>query len=56
MKNAWGIDFCFKRQDSTGTTKFVWDQDNVIQETDDADASQVVYTLEPLTYGNLIRS
>ena len=45
---------CFQKQDSTGTTRFVWDKENVLQETDQNNATQVTYTLEPLAYGELI--
>jgi RHS repeat-associated protein len=40
--------------DSAGTTNFVWDEQNVLQEADQTNTTQVTYTLEPLTYGNLI--
>ena len=40
----------------TAETKFVWDEesDNVLLETDDFDATQVVYTNEPGQFGSLI--
>jgi RHS repeat-associated protein len=41
-------------QDSGGTTKHVWDGQNVLLETDGADATGVVYSLEPVQFGNLI--
>jgi RHS repeat-associated protein len=43
-----------KLEDSTGTSKFVWDDQNILLETDASDLTQVVYTLEPVVYGNLI--
>jgi RHS repeat-associated protein len=43
-----------KKEDSTGTVKEVWDEQNILLETNQDDVTQVVYTLEPLLYGNLI--
>ncbi|HEX5202729.1 MAG TPA: hypothetical protein VFW27_22595, partial [Actinoplanes sp.] len=43
-----------KLEESTGTKKFVWDEQNYLAETDDADDTQVVYTNEPRLYGNLV--
>jgi RHS repeat-associated protein len=43
-----------QKQDSTGTTKPVWDGQNILLETDGSNIIQVVYTLEPAVYGNLI--
>ena len=43
-----------QKQDSTGTTKHVWDRQNILLETDGSNIIQVVYTLEPMVYGNLI--
>ncbi len=43
-----------QKQDSTGTTKHVWDEQNILLETDASNIIQVVYTLEPLLYGNLV--
>jgi RHS repeat-associated protein len=40
--------------DSTGTTKHVWDGQNILLETNAGNIIQVVYTLEPVYYGNLI--
>jgi RHS repeat-associated protein len=40
--------------DSTGTTKHVWDGRNVLLETDGSNIIQVVYSLQPMLYGNLI--
>ncbi len=42
------------KQDSMGTTRHVWDGQNVLLETDGSNVIQVVYTLEPQVYGNLI--
>ena len=33
--------------DSTGTTKHVWDGQNILLETDGSNIIQVVYTLQP---------
>ena len=41
-------------KDSTGTTNHVWDGQNILLETNASNIIQVVYTLEPLLYGNLI--
>jgi RHS repeat-associated protein len=43
-----------QKQDSTGTTKHVWDGQNILLETNASNILQVVYTLEPLVFGNLI--
>lgn len=43
-----------EKQDSTGTTKHIWDGQNILTETDETDTTQAVYTLQPLLYGNLI--
>ena len=43
-----------QKQDSTGTTKHVWDGQNILLETSASNAIQVVYTLEPAIFGNLI--
>ena len=40
--------------DSQGTKKPIWDFQNILLETDGSDATQVVYTLEPAGYGNLV--
>jgi YD repeat-containing protein len=40
--------------DSTGTTKHVWDGQNILLETDGSNIIQVVYSLQPMLYGNLI--
>ena len=40
--------------DSTGTTKHVWDGQNILLETNASNIVQVVYTLQPMLYGNLI--
>lgn len=42
-------------KDVDGTeTKFIWDDKNILLETDSGDTTQVVSTLEPLKYGNVI--
>ena len=43
-----------QKQDSSGTTKHVWDGLNILLETDGSNLVQVVYTLEPAIYGNLV--
>jgi RHS repeat-associated protein len=43
-----------QKQDSAGTTKFIWDEQNILEEANQNDLIQVVYTLEPATYGNLL--
>ena len=40
--------------ESTGTTKHVWDGQNILLETNGSNSIEVVYTLQPLLYGNLI--
>ena len=35
-------------------TNYIWDDDNLLMETDGADAVQAVYTVEPDVYGNVI--
>jgi RHS repeat-associated protein len=40
--------------DSTGTRKLLWDLENILLESDTSDVAQVIYTLEPAGYGNLI--
>lgn len=43
-----------KKQDSTGTTKEIWDSENVLEETDGSDATQAVYTLGLAMYGDVL--
>ena len=43
-----------QKQDSTGTTNHVWDGQNILLETNASNIVQVVYSLEPNVYGNLI--
>ena len=43
-----------QKQDSAGTTNHVWDGQNILLETNGSNVIQVVYTLEPMLYGNLI--
>src|SRR5262249_51782493 len=42
------------KNDSGGISKFLWDENNILLETDTNDVTQVVYTVEPAFYGNLI--
>jgi RHS repeat-associated protein len=39
-----------QKLDSGGTTKFVWDGSNVLEETDGSNVTQAVYTLRPELY------
>ncbi len=43
-----------KLEESTGTKKFIWDEQNYLAKTDAANDTQVVYTNEPRLYGNLV--
>src|SRR5207249_3536968 len=43
-----------RQDDSTGTLKFIWDKQNVLLETNASDITTVIYTQEPLDYGNLL--
>jgi RHS repeat-associated protein len=40
--------------DSEGTKKPIWDFENILLETDGSNVSQVIYTLEPNVYGNIV--
>ena len=40
-----------EKEDGTGTSKFIWDGANILLETNGNDATQAVYTLQPLAYG-----
>ena len=41
-------------QETASTTKYVWDDQNYLQETDASNVTQVTYTNEPRVYGNLV--
>ena len=43
-----------QKQDSTGTTRHVWDDETILLETNSANAIQVVYTLQPGGYGAIV--
>ena len=43
-----------QKKDSTGTMSQVWDRQNILLESDGGNFIQVVYTLEPANYGNII--
>ncbi len=43
-----------RKDDSAGTTMFLWDADNIFLATDQNNATQVVYTLALAAYGNLV--
>lgn len=43
-----------RRDDSNGTTKPVWDEQSVLLETNQGDTTQVVYSVEPTFFGNVI--
>lgn len=56
-RNTFSYDAIGKRtrnDDSSGTSKFVWDVENILLETNSGDVTQVIYTLEPVIYGNLV--
>jgi RHS repeat-associated protein len=40
--------------DSTGTRKYIWDREILLEETDQNDVTQVVYSVEPDVFGRLI--
>ncbi|MCL4202819.1 MAG: hypothetical protein KJ000_10000 [Pirellulaceae bacterium] len=44
----------YSKQEPQATTKFIWDFENYLAETDDQDELHAVYTNEPQQYGNLI--
>jgi YD repeat-containing protein len=44
----------YQKADSSGTTKFIYDGQNYLQETDGSNAVQAVFTNEPQAYGKLI--
>jgi RHS repeat-associated protein len=55
--NTFAYDGDLKRrqaQDSSGLAQFINDRENVLAETDGSGSTQVAYTMEPATYGNLI--
>jgi RHS repeat-associated protein len=43
-----------EKDDSMGTTKYVWDFENVLLETDKNNVTQALYTLKPQDYGPLL--
>ncbi|WP_417850311.1 RHS repeat domain-containing protein [Thalassoglobus sp.] len=43
-----------KLEESTGTKKFIWDDQNYLAESDENNDINVVYTNEPNYYGNLV--
>jgi RHS repeat-associated protein len=43
-----------QKQDSSGTTKHLWDGQSIVLETDGSNIIQAVYTLEPGAYGSLV--
>ena len=43
-----------QKQDSSGTTKHVWDNQNILLETNASNIIQVVYSLKPMLYGKLV--
>jgi RHS repeat-associated protein len=43
-----------QKQDSTGTTKYVWDARNIVLETDGTNSIQAVYTCNPEIYRTLV--
>src|SRR5262249_38190439 len=49
-----GDGFRVRKDDSSGTTKPIWDAANILLETDQNDVTQAIYTLEPSFFGNLV--
>lgn len=49
-----GDDLRVKRIDSNGTSQFIWQDKNVILETDTSNVIQTVYTLLPSRYGLIV--
>jgi RHS repeat-associated protein len=49
-----GDDLRVQRQDSLGTLKQVWDGLRILEETDENNVVQVVYSVSPATYGGVI--
>ena len=43
-----------QKEDSAGTTKFIWDGQNVLFETDDDGSTVAAYTLAPANFGTLL--
>jgi RHS repeat-associated protein len=43
-----------RKDDSTGTAKYVRDEQRILLETDQNDVTQVIYSAEPAGFGNLI--
>jgi RHS repeat-associated protein len=43
-----------KRQDSAGTLIEIWDGQTILEETDQNNVTQVIYTLSPDVYGDLV--
>ncbi len=43
-----------RKQDTTGTTQFVWDSANVLAETDGSNVVQAIYTQGPAAFGSVL--
>jgi YD repeat-containing protein len=43
-----------RKEDSSGVAKLIWDHANILLETDQNDATQAMYTMQPALFGNLI--
>jgi len=43
-----------EKQDSTGTTKFIWDGQAYLEETDGSNVANAIYTVEPTEFGQVI--
>jgi RHS repeat-associated protein len=43
-----------RKDTNSGTTKFIWDGENYLAETDGADATAAIYTNAPLQFGKLV--
>ncbi len=55
VTNAYSGDFQRRtRDDASGATKFVWDRQNLLAETDGAGATQAEYTQTAETFGQLV--
>lgn len=44
----------FSKETDTGTTNFIWGNQNITQEVDELNSVDAEYTLNPQPYGNLI--
>lgn len=49
-----GDDKRVQAEDSSGTTKSIWDLENILQETDGSNVTQATFTLWPALYADLV--